>query len=31
MDKNLTVIITLYETPPENLKLNQYKNYKILI
>jgi len=32
MDKDLTVIITLYETPLEKLKLlNQYKNYKILI
>ena len=32
MNKNLSVIITLYKTPEKYLKnLNQYKNYKIYI
>ena len=32
MDKDITVIITLYKTPDYRLNsLNQYKNYKVLI
>ena len=32
MDKDITVIITLYKTPSDEIKsLNQYKNYKVLI
>ena len=32
MDKNISVIITLYKTPHDKLQLlKQYKNYKIII
>ena len=32
MDKEITVIVTLYKTPEDKLRsLQQYKNYKVLI
>ena len=32
MDKNISVIITLYKTPPDKLQLlKQYENYNLII
>ena len=32
MDKNISVIITLYKTPPNKLQnLKQYENYNLII
>ena len=32
MDKNISVIITLYKTPPNKLKiLKQYENFNLII
>ena len=32
MDKNISVIITLYKTPPNKLELlKQYENYNLII